>query len=193
MLREMPDAIRRVIAIDGHDGTGKTSVTHELARRFGGRAVRPFNGSLGDQILWLLTNGEFAKGSWLAQSALRRTYAEHSDEPILWADRHWASILVDLPPAYWHAWLPIPETVFLRASVDTIMERHVERGEDPGETAEHQRYHHQFDSLADCFGIDVIDTDKRSVSATAERVAQTLGLNLRRADDQSKPRVVGPS
>ena len=42
---------RLIVALDGHDGSGKTTLAYALAERLGGTMVRPFAGETGAQLL----------------------------------------------------------------------------------------------------------------------------------------------
>lgn len=164
----------RIIAIDGHDGTGKTSMTRALAAAFGGLAVRPFSDSLGDHIAWLLKNGDFSAGSRLAQSAVLRMQSLHPDSSILWMDRHWASIYVDLPSEFWGSWQPLPTTIFLDAPAATMIARCSSRGETPGPTEEFESYRTKFHELARKFDVPTFDTENVSVEQTLHNISALI-------------------
>ena len=42
---------RPIVALDGHDGAGKSTLATALAARLGGTAVRPYAGAVGKHLL----------------------------------------------------------------------------------------------------------------------------------------------
>lgn len=140
--------MQRIIAFDGHDGCGKSTLAGEVARHIGGQVVKPYPDSLGDHIAWLWGKGRFREADALARSSVERVL-ERADpgRPIVF-DRHWATMYTVLPEEMWPAWRPLPPTVICHADTDVIMDRLRQRGESPGERQEHEHYGRFYVSLA---------------------------------------------
>lgn len=162
-----------VITFDGHDGCGKSTLASRVADHIGGRVVKPFGGELGDHIAWLWRGKRFAEADALARASIERVTenaARAAPGAPLVFDRHWTTMFTVLPEEFWAAWGPLPPTVICHAETGTLVRRLVERGEDAGDTAEHEHYQDLYLRLAGRAEHSlVLDTTHRSIEDCAER------------------------
>ncbi len=147
----------RILVIDGHDGSGKSTVAGLLARRLGWVVARPFTGAVSAAFYRCLERGEYASLSRITRAAVTRLEAQHPAGVIF--DRHWLTMLSVLPRELWADWHPTPPTLMCRADPATTSARVSARGETRRNTpAYHRRYCEAFSALAQRFGVPVLDT-----------------------------------
>ncbi len=170
-----------IVAIDGHDGSGKSSIGAAVAERHSLRFVRPFADSLGDYIASLWQNKRFALASDVARTAVERVLASAGAEGVV-CDRHWTTMFTVLPEVFWHDWESdgLPPTIVCWASTPVTMRRLRERGEDPGEPAKHEHYHRLYRELASRAPRSfLLDTTDLSLADAVAETSATLGAWLR--------------
>jgi len=151
----------RVLALDGHDGVGKTTLAPRLAAALGGVAARPFAGTAGAIQLWAARRGDFAFVDALARQAIAYTLALQT-APVVVCDRHWMTAFTLLPDAYWPAWQPLPPTMLLWIDLPTTLARLGLRDEAAESGATHEHYLARYLDLATQFGCPVLRTDQLS-------------------------------
>ena len=162
----------RAIALDGHDGSGKSSVAAALAARGYGSVVKPFSAGLGDYIAHLWGNRHFAEADRAARFAVR---AVSRVPGRLIFDRHWLTMATVLPERYMKAW-ERPKTVVCWADLPTTIERLRQRGEEIGDLDYHRFYLDEYRRIADRAGVAVVETTSLSVAEAATAIAEILGL-----------------
>jgi adenylate kinase family enzyme len=143
--------------LDGHDGSGKTTLAARLAQYLGGVHVRPFSGNVGELFLWSIERGDFSFAGELARHAVEHALAKH-DAPVLIFDRHWMTVFSVLPEAYWNAWEPLPPTTLCWASLETTLSRLAVRSDDEDRAYDHQHFLSVYRQLGQRFGSHVLDT-----------------------------------
>jgi thymidylate kinase len=167
-----------VLALDGHDGVGKTTLAPRLAAALGGVAVRPFGGTAGAIQLWAARRGDFGFVDALARQAIAYTLAQQT-APVIVCDRHWMTAFTLLPESYWAAWNPLPPTMLLWIDLPTTLARLGRRGEPPEAVAAHEHYLSRYGELAARFGCPVLRTDGCSeADALDQLVAWARGLGV---------------
>lgn len=129
-----------IIAIDGHDGSGKTTISKLLAETIKGKYVKPFSGDIGDLIVWSSKNEKFQFLEDLAFNAIQHTIDNNSNEPILIFDRHWLSIASLLPSAKIDRQFIKPITFLCWANIDTTLERLFIRCDDQENAWDNKKY-----------------------------------------------------
>lgn len=159
-----------VLALEGHDGAGKTTLAARLADALGGRHVRPFAGTAGELMLWSALRGDAAFARDLARRAIDRARDVNRDARVLVFDRHWMTISTLLPEAMWDAWAPRPPTALLLASLDATLARLGARDEPPETVASHARYLALYEQLAARYGAVVVRTDDADPDACLVRL-----------------------
>ena len=60
----------QIIVLDGHDGSGKTTLARLAAETLGGTYVKPFDGTLGDMIMWLSDERRYELADQLARASM---------------------------------------------------------------------------------------------------------------------------
>jgi thymidylate kinase len=117
------------VVIDGHDGSGKTSIAKGLAKELGGEYVKPFDSSLGKHIAWLWKTRQFELADSVARSAIAHEMLARSKAKILIFDRHWLTMFTVLPEKYYQLWAPLPSTILCWTDPSTTGARLRQRGE----------------------------------------------------------------
>jgi len=157
------------IALDGHDGSGKSTMAARLADELGARLVKPFADTLGDHIAWLWGRSQFTDADRLARASIDRFESLHADESVVF-DRHWLTMFTVLPEAYWSGWRNRPRTVVFATDPATTMRRLGARGEDPLSAELHKYYERMYREIAARFNVPVVDTTDSSIENTFEIV-----------------------
>ena len=151
----MPAA--RILVLDGHDGSGKSTIAGQLARRLGWAVARPFEGAVSDAFYRCLASGEHATLDRIARSAVDRLGAQHAGGVVF--DRHWLTMLSVLPPSLWPGWLPPPPTLVCWADPATTHARVTARGETRRTSPQaHALACARFLELAQRHGASLLDT-----------------------------------
>jgi len=146
-----------IIAIDGHDGSGKTTVSKLLAETINGKYVKPFSGDTGDLIVWAYKNKKYQFLEDLALNAINFTIDNNSNEPILVFDRHWLSIATLLPSNCVDK-LAKPITFLCWANIDTTMDRLFIRNDDQEKAWDNKKYCDLYRKLGLKNEVNIIDT-----------------------------------
>lgn len=170
-----------VVAIDGHDGSGKSSIGAAIAKEYGLRLARPFADSLGDHIAWLWRHKQFALANDVARTAVRRVLASAGSDGVL-CDRHWTTMFTVLPEAFWRDWENdgLPPTIVCWASTATTVGRLRERGEDPGDPSKHDYYSRLYRDLASRAPRSfVLNTSDLSLADAVAQVSRVVRAWLR--------------
>ncbi|WP_242905052.1 AAA family ATPase [Actinomadura terrae] len=166
----------RIIVLDGHDGCGKSTLARQVARLTGGSVVKPFGDTLGDHIAWLWGNRRFAAADELARSSIERVLQREPGTLVF--DRHWATMFTVLPEHFWSNWGEPPRTVLCTASVETVVRRLTERGEDPGDRDEHAHYLTQYLKVIErCPRSLVLETDRVGLDGCVAAISGFLEEN----------------
>lgn len=168
---------RCIIAIDGHDGAGKTTLATNLAKHLNCKYVKPFNNSLGDMIAWLWQNEHFRVADEIARLAVRRILEEEAEESCLVFDRCWLTMFTVLPEEYFSNWHPLISTILCWTDVDTTLRRLDERGEDATNVLIHEHYCKLYKSLATRFDVPILDTSRSTTDESLERLIEMPIIN----------------
>ena len=162
--------MQEIIVLDGHDGAGKSTIGSLLAERLGGLQVKPYTDSLGDMLSWLWQKSHFELVDELARLAIEKVIEENPGSTLLIFDRHWLSMFTVLPESFYEKWYPIPTTILCWADEETTIRRLRERGESIVEDDMHAHYCRLYKSLAERYGIPVIDTSLRTAEVSAQLI-----------------------
>ncbi|MCH9649695.1 MAG: hypothetical protein K0U98_15760 [Deltaproteobacteria bacterium] len=158
-----------ILALDGHDGAGKTTLARRLAEELDAPYVYPFTGSQGSRILTAAEAGEHEESQTIALHLLRQA-CDRNPHPILVFDRHWMTVFTLLPEAFWEEWQPLPATTLCWADLDTTLERLGARDEKAMPQSWHRYYIDLYLRLAERFSINVLETHRMTEDEAAERV-----------------------
>ena len=134
----------KLLALDGHDGAGKTTLAVQLAERVGGRYVRPFAGASGAALLQAYQHGEPERVIEVGTQAIRESTASSNGEPLV-LDRGWLTVSTLVPQALfaarWQMWVP---SVLLWCDLPTTLQR---LGKREYEAPEPAPWHEEFLAL----------------------------------------------
>ena len=168
----MTHGIKKIIALDGHDGSGKTTLAKLLADETGGRYLRPFGGEAGVELLNYAEKKEYNKLSLFGITQINKVISGYSNE-LLICDRHWLTVFSLLPEEYWDdsAWLPLPPTVLCFAGLDTTLARLGERKEEEYDLDYHSYYLEVYLKLGKKFNTELLRTDQYN---TGESLSQLI-------------------
>ncbi len=173
-MASVPDAsgpvAQRAFALDGHDGSGKSSIAKALAAMGHGTVVKPFSAQLGDYIAHLWGNRRFAEADRAARFAVAAVSATPGQ---LIFDRHWLSMATVLPEHYIRSW-ERPKTIVCWADLPTTIERLRQRGEEVGDLDYHRFYLDEYRRIAERANVAVVETTSLSVAAAAKLIAGLL-------------------
>lgn len=163
-----------IIAIEGHDGVGKTSLCNTLAEKMNARIVRPFAGNTGNLILQLSREKHFDRLIEAASGSIQNHYNRHEGELLIF-DRHWITVFTLIPEPYRKKWTDFPLTVLLYADPATVKKRLDTRNEDPLPDEYHRYYLRQYLEIAHSHSCLCLDTARLPVDELAEKVIAYLG------------------
>lgn len=147
-----------LLAIDGHDGAGKTTLARRLAVQIGGVYVRPFGGPNGRKLLELADSGAVDHANEEAL-AMVRDAINSVDARIKVFDRHWMTVFTLVPERLWATWFPLPPTTLCFSDLETTHSRLDYRDEASQTASWHEHYLVAYSALAARFNTNVIRTD----------------------------------
>jgi dephospho-CoA kinase len=158
----------RAIALDGHDGAGKTTLAKLVAQRCGAVYVRPFAPPLGDALMAAYRAGDEPRVVEIGRSAIAAALASHSGRLVL--DRGWLTVQTLLSGSHERAWSDECRTVLCHCGIDETLRRLRARDGD----TEPREWHEAFISLylerAREFKVEVVSTE-RDVEEAARQIA----------------------
>ncbi len=134
---------RLVIALDGHDGAGKTTLASILANRIGGKSVRPFSGAIGAELMRAGECKDIAQLIRIGNSAIAKAVASVSGNTPVILDRGWMTVASFIPESeefykQWNNWVP---TALCWAELRTTLSRLSIRSDEKLEPLEwHEHY-----------------------------------------------------
>lgn len=165
----------RVVALDGHDGAGKTTIATALADALDGVYVRPFGGATGRALMAAATAHDPVQVLAVGEGALRDALGAHRDSPVVVLDRSWMTVASLVEPAEfaaaWTLWVP---TVLCWSDLTTTLQRLAVRTEEPEDTSWHSFYLDRYLELARRFDVPVVRTDRASVASCVDAVRAIL-------------------
>lgn len=149
----------QVIAVDGHDSSGKTTIGRGLARALGATFTSPYRAGSGARIVAAWRSGDIAESRALAQRELEDFDARirATDETYV-CDRYLLSAL-----ALGGDWTPLAypaRHLFCRVDLPRVIEREAARGVHFSETeVEEQRWLlARYEALRREWDVDVVDS-----------------------------------
>ncbi|WP_428738256.1 hypothetical protein [Sulfurimonas sp.] len=164
---------RLIIALDGHDGAGKTTLSVQLANALEGTAIRPFGGSIGTKLMKAGENQKFEELLKIGTEAIQTAIASvEGNNPII-LDRGWMTVASLIPEIdfffeNWHQWVP---TALCFANIDTTLSRLSKRTYESAEPiAWHQHYLSVYKALAKRSGSFILHTDQMDEKVCVEQL-----------------------
>ena len=166
----------RIVALDGHDAAGKTTLANALANAIGALYRRPFHGSLGAALIRAGEKQDFDEVITLGEEGIRAAIESPEERVPIVLDRSWmtvASLIKQnrLPVFFerWQWWIP---TALCWADLVTTMQRLAHRDEPKEAVGVHQHYLAAYKFLAERSNAFTVRTDVHS-----ERVCLKLLRN----------------
>ena len=167
-----------IIAIDGHDGSGKTTISKLLAETIKGKYIKPFSNDIGDLITWSAKNDKIPFLEELAFNAIEYTIATNPDERILIFDRHWLSIATLLPENKILQSYLKPVTILCWANIETTTERLFIRNDNKDDVWDNQKFCDLYYKLGSENNALIIDTsDSPNPEDIVNNIIAKLGLS----------------
>jgi len=168
-----------VVGIDGHDGTGKTTIARNVATQLGFSYQRPFSGDHGLALARASASGDTEEVLRIGVLALTRAMQAARDSKPVILDRSWMTVasLVDDTVFHerWTLWIP---TILCWADLPTTLERLAQRDEPEESTALHRHYIERYHSIAMRAGCTIVDTSNETEeTSTAKTALLVLELN----------------
>jgi hypothetical protein len=174
------------VGIDGHDGSGKTTIALEVARRLGATYARPFGGDVGARLMAAVGAGP-SEVIRVGDDALRAA-ADVPEGSAVILDRSWLTVASLTPDedftAAWTLWLP---TVLCWADLPTTLARLAVRDEAAESERSHRYYIARYRDLAASRGVPVVDTSGASVAESTLRVLGEVRRLLRSNTPRTPP------
>ena len=166
-------APRIALAVDGLDGSGKSSIARHVARAIGATVLNPFSGEVGAIMVHLARTGQHTLADDVAHAAVAAAIANAPPGPVVF-DRHWFTASTLLSPAFRPGWEPRPLTVMCWADRPTTIARMVARGvPNPSEHMTEARIA-GYRTLAAELGLPLLDTSRITPEEGAAEVLAML-------------------
>jgi thymidylate kinase len=159
----------RILAVEGPDGAGKTSIIRLLSQRLGANAIVPFGGAVGAEMRRLHESGAFEQVNRMGLDTVAEITAAHGHSSLLIFDRHWLSVLAFTSRSFFSLWQPIPPTIVCLADAQVIAERLRARGTTPAELAASGGVLTRYQALAAEYGLPVVNTGGATVEQSVDR------------------------
>lgn len=167
-----------VFAVDGHDGSGKTTLARQLAASVEGSYQRPFHGSLGIALLSAGNRGDVAEVVGIGEEGIRSAIAAAGPVRPVILDRAWMTVasLLDWKEfsAIWRLW---PPTALCWAGLATTLDRLEQRSEQQETIDSHRHYLAVYRFLADRTKTYIVRTDLHSEPQCHALLMEWLRLN----------------
>jgi hypothetical protein len=100
----------KLIAVDGHDGSGKTTLALALAERVGAKYARPFGGAYGRELIEAWHSGRHDAVMTTGEKAVRAALNETGMTGNWVFDRGWLTVATLVPKdifaTTWTLWFP---------------------------------------------------------------------------------------
>lgn len=173
-LKTLPP-IEGVVGIDGHDGTGKTTIAGNVAAQLGMRYLRPFGGHRGLELSRASAEGNTQEVLRIGAAALNDALQSAAGRGPAIFDRSWLTVASLVDDAEFHAtwtlWIP---TVLCWADLPTTLARLAQRDEPEESEARHRYYIAKYKTIAAANGCPLVDTSHSGVEASTAEMAQVV-------------------
>ncbi len=168
-----------ILAIDGHDGSGKTTLSKLLAEKINGIYIRPFAGDAGIQLIEYFEKRDYKKVSLFGKEMISKQ-ADMYENEILVYDRHWMTVFSLLPESYWNdkLWNPLPATTLCYADLEHSLSRLKKRTEKSYEESYHTHYLNLYVKLATTFGVNILRTDQQDIESAVTQLTKWYKTSL---------------
>ena len=165
--------MRKIIAIDGHDGSGKTSICKRICELLNYQYIKPFSNSLGDLIAWMITSKNYELANQIAMSAIDKALVENPEANIVF-DRHWISMFTVIPERLQKEWRDTPFSILCWAEPQITINRLQERKDAGINKWDNEYFCKKYMDISDQFQIPVINTSYATVDESVERALKII-------------------
>jgi hypothetical protein len=161
-MKPWVNPFRKLIVLDGHDLTGKTTLAKIAAWKLGGRYIEPFSSSIGSMIHFGYLKGEYGFLSRLFKHSMEKALSEAPEGPgPVVVDRHWMTVFSLIPKEFWDEWRPFPKTILCTCSSQVMAMRRVANGTFDSMKQEYDSFYlERYEILAKRFEVPILDTGK---------------------------------
>lgn len=149
---------RFIFALDGHDGTGKTTLAQRLASALGGTYIRPYGEPFGPALLQAAEAKDYNTVIQVGKQAFERATVEAPLTGPLIFDRLWITVFTLVPESYHCQWNMRPPTAVCWVDLDTTLARLAGRQEAICERQWHEYYIHLYQELSQKYQCEFIPT-----------------------------------
>jgi len=146
----------KIVVVDGHDGSGKTTIAKCIAEEYGMKYIKPFSESLGDLIAWSYRQNKFEFANDVSLAAVDKQLSENKGMDLVF-DRHWLSMFTVLPIEFHSLWKR-PITICCWADVNTTISRLRARNETEVNEWNHEYYCDSYKRYAEQYGAMLLNT-----------------------------------
>ena len=165
-----------ILAFDGHDGSGKTTLCKAIAEQLGGIYVRPFGGSNGIDLIEAADDKDYLSVLKIGLNSIKEVEKNYSNS-ILVFDRHWMTVLSLVPEEYWKKWEEYPPTILCWADLSTTKERLATRIEKKFDDEYHKYYLKRYVALKDFKQSKLINTGENNIQSCLNEISLWMATN----------------
>ncbi|WFU25143.1 hypothetical protein QA649_02535 [Bradyrhizobium sp. CB1717] len=165
-----------LLALDGHDGAGKTTLARALAGKLKAHYVRPFGGEQGSRLLRAYKGGDEDEVLRVGESALSHALNGLPPNDLAVLDRGWLTVSTlvsaDKMMSEWRLWVP---TALIWCDLPTTLSRLTHRRDERGETNDwHAHFLATYVERATLRQVPVIRTDQNDESECIRQLVQLI-------------------
>ncbi|TDW29995.1 hypothetical protein [Cryobacterium psychrophilum] len=174
------ESLTGVIGIDGHDGTGKTTIARAAAHALNASYQRPFGGERGSLLARAADAGDSDGVLRIGEAAIAAAISRAGPVRPLVVERSWLTVgsLVSDEEFYerWQLWIP---TILCWADLPTTLER-LGMCAEPTESMErHRHYVDRYRCMAEDRGCVIVDTSNATDDEAIAEVVRAARRLLR--------------
>lgn len=164
------------IVFDGHDGTGKSTLSQLTANYCGGIYVRPFGGQEDLNLIKASEDKDYQRTINIGYNAIDLIDDQYCNS-ILVFDRHWMTVLSLVEPNYWSSWTIYPPTILCWTNIQSTKDRLRNRKEKQYSDAYHIEYLEIYKTIAATFGSFILDTSNKTINESFDIIKSWLHNN----------------
>ena len=162
-----------ILAFDGHDGSGKTTLSKMMAERLDAKYVRPFGGENGINLIRAAEDKDYPMTLEIGMNSIREIEESYNDSVLVF-DRHWMTVLSLVPRSYWPEWSVFPPTVLCWADLETTKSRLALRDEEKFDDDYHSFYLKKYVDLKEYRSSELINTGENDIQSCIKKIEQWL-------------------
>jgi deoxyadenosine/deoxycytidine kinase len=167
----MNDNLPKILVLDGHDATGKTTLAQSLASSINGTYVRPYIEPYGQELLLAAEAHDYDQVMKISSQAFKNVIMKTSLSKPLIFDRLWITVFTLVPESYHSLWTVRPPTIICWTDLNTTLTRLASRKEVVPQTEWHKYYIDLYKNLAKKYKCEVIETTNMDESKSLNFLA----------------------